>query len=118
MRYRTSLISIRFSVPLGCSWTLKMKLLLLCLALLYVVTAVDGDISQSLASGLRVNSKLVCTGVSTPGLSATCPDGYIPTTCVCTMGCVSWSVQSENTCRCQCPNVDMTTARCCKVVSQ
>ncbi|XP_040191695.1 resistin-like beta [Rana temporaria] len=94
---------------------MKMKLLL-CVVLLSVATAVDSipDLS-SLAAALQGNSKLVCTGVSTPGLSATCPDGYIPTTCVCTKGCVSWSVQRENTCLCQCPNVDMTTARCCKV---
>ncbi|XP_073469463.1 resistin-like [Aquarana catesbeiana] len=108
----------RFSVPLRCSWTLKMKLLL-CFVLLFVVSAVDSSpLLDSLASAIQRNSKLVCTGVSTPGLHATCPDGYIPTTCVCTMGCVSWSVQSENTCQCQCPDVDMTTARCCKVTLQ
>ncbi|XP_073469474.1 resistin-like gamma [Aquarana catesbeiana] len=101
---------------------MKMKLLL-CFFLLHVVTADDScpaltNIMKSTATGVLASVKLVCTAVSTPGLYAICPDGYTPTTCVCTNGCWSWSVESDKNCKCQCSNVDMTTARCCKVSFQ
>ncbi|XP_077330730.1 resistin-like gamma [Lithobates pipiens] len=121
MRYRTSLISIRFSVPLGCSWTLKMKMkLLICFCLLYVVTANDScpaltNAMKSAASTVLANSKIVCTSVSQGGAHASCPAGYIPTGCSCGSACGSWDIQSEKTCHCQCKKIDWTSARCCKI---
>uniref|UniRef100_A0A8C7DZW5 Uncharacterized protein n=1 Tax=Naja naja TaxID=35670 RepID=A0A8C7DZW5_NAJNA len=58
---------------------------------------------------------LVCKTVSGQGAFATCPSGYLPTSCVCGMICASWDIRQNSICNCQCPKIDRTSAWCCKV---
>uniref|UniRef100_M3XGR8 Resistin n=2 Tax=Latimeria chalumnae TaxID=7897 RepID=M3XGR8_LATCH len=60
-------------------------------------------------------AKLVCTDVSSRGDVATCPTGSKPTSCSCGMACGSWDIRNDQTCHCQCNNIDWTSARCCKI---
>nr|DBA23852.1 TPA: hypothetical protein GDO54_014726 [Pyxicephalus adspersus] len=64
------------------------------------------------------NSKIVCMSVNQRGAYATCPPDYSTTACACGSACGSWDIQSENTCHCQCANMDWTTARCCKITAK
>ncbi|XP_074089926.1 resistin-like beta [Macrotis lagotis] len=56
---------------------------------------------------------LSCTNVKSHGTLATCPEGFVATSCSCGYGCGSWDIQGSNTCHCQCAGMDWTSARCC-----
>ena len=58
--------------------------------------------------------KITCTYNAGGGYSLACQSGYIPVACSCGFGCGSWSIQSENTCRCECGG-DWVRAVCCKI---
>ncbi|XP_070790534.1 resistin-like beta [Pituophis catenifer annectens] len=59
--------------------------------------------------------EMACQDVKASGATASCPSGFIPTSCACGMGCGSWDIRYNSVCHCQCANMDWTTARCCKV---
>ncbi|KAM5125677.1 resistin-like beta [Mantella aurantiaca] len=107
--------------------------LLLCFCLLYAVTVDSSscpgeccmsdvisltNLMKSMASTILENSKIVCTDVMQRGALASCPTDYTPTGCSCGMGCGSWDIRTENSCHCQCANIDWTSARCCKMGSK
>ncbi|XP_040191685.1 resistin-like isoform X2 [Rana temporaria] len=77
--------------------------LLLCFCLLSAVSTV------------LARSNILCTDVTLEGAYATCPEGYALRDCSCGSVCSTWETQSEDTCHCQCDNVDWTSVHCCRV---
>uniref|UniRef100_A0A8C5S5H9 Uncharacterized protein n=1 Tax=Laticauda laticaudata TaxID=8630 RepID=A0A8C5S5H9_LATLA len=59
--------------------------------------------------------QLVCKTMSGQGAFVSCPSGYLPTSCVCGMGCAFWYIHQNSICNCQCPNINWISAQCCKV---
>ncbi|XP_075063088.1 resistin [Mixophyes fleayi] len=60
--------------------------------------------------------QLTCTTMQSNGNTAKCPTDYVASSCSCPRGCRSQTFQGRDTCRCQCNNVDWTTACCCKFI--
>ncbi|XP_073524210.1 uncharacterized protein [Phyllobates terribilis] len=67
------------------------------------------------ATTILKNCKIVCTDVAERGALAFCPPDFVPLSCSCGMACGSWDIRNQNTCHCQCSNIDWTSARCCKI---
>ncbi|XP_055965120.1 resistin-like beta [Sorex fumeus] len=82
-------------------------------ALFSFESVVDGKIKDALQDFKYSRVKLSCTSVSSRGSLSTCPEGTIVTSCACGFGCGSWNIEGEDTCHCQCPRMDWSTARCC-----
>ncbi|XP_070790539.1 resistin-like [Pituophis catenifer annectens] len=70
---------------------------------------------DSAVSSYLPKLKLACENVNSQGAIATCPSGFIPTSCACGMGCGSWDIRENSVCHCQCARIDWTSARCCKI---
>ncbi|XP_021485014.2 resistin-like beta [Meriones unguiculatus] len=56
-----------------------------------------------------------CTSIKATGRLASCPAGMAVTGCACGYTCGAWDIQNGNTCHCQCPTTDWTTASCCQL---
>ncbi|KAM4054243.1 resistin-like beta [Anomaloglossus baeobatrachus] len=74
------------------------------------------NLMNAMATKIVEKSKIVCTNVSEKGALVSCPPDYIPYSCSCGSACGSWDIRNENTCHCQCNNIDWTSARCCKII--
>ncbi|XP_073524213.1 resistin-like [Phyllobates terribilis] len=73
------------------------------------------NLMKSMGETIIKNSKTVCIDVNAKGALASCPPDFIPFSCSCGMACGSWDIRNQNTCHCQCSNIDWTSARCCKI---
>ncbi|XP_073522557.1 resistin-like beta [Phyllobates terribilis] len=73
------------------------------------------NLIKSVATTILKNCKIVCTDVVERGALAFCPPDFVPFSCSCGMGCGSWDIRNQNTCHCQCSNIDWTSVRCCKI---
>ncbi|XP_032094919.1 resistin-like [Thamnophis elegans] len=72
-------------------------------------------IIDSTVPSLLSKVQIVCQDVSGQGAFASCPSGFIPTSCSCGMACGSWDIRQNSVCHCQCARIDWTSARCCKI---
>ncbi|XP_032068288.1 resistin-like [Thamnophis elegans] len=81
--------------------------------------AIESKIEKIIAStesSYQPKVQLYCKNVIAQGGFASCPTGYIPTSCSCGMLCGAWNIRAHDlVCRCKCPNIDWTAAWCCKV---